>query len=123
MGGGTFEFYEHLGTATNNMAEYEGLILGLRKAKKLGAEDLSVFLDSELLVKQLNGLYRVKDEKLKLLFNKATALVRSFKKITVVHVPREENREADALARKGAALRHREKKEKKASASQLHLDI
>lgn len=91
---------EYIGIATNNIAEYSALIGGLAKARSLGITRIRVFLDSELVVKQLNGLYKVKNEKLKPLWEKAVELLRHFPDYKVSHVPREMNAEADSLARK-----------------------
>lgn len=94
-----------LGEVTNNVAEYSALIWGLSNAKRLGVTDLQVFADSELLVKQLNGVYRVKNEGLKPLFLKAQTLLRTFSSVSVKHVRREENKEADALANEAMDVR------------------
>lgn len=94
-----------LGDVTNNVAEYSALIWGLVNARKLGVTDLQVFADSELLVKQLNGVYRVKNEGLKPLFLKAQSLLRTFSSVSVKHVRREENKEADALANEAMDVR------------------
>lgn len=88
----------YLGEATNNVAEYEALLWGLRAARSLGARTLVVRADSELVVKQLRGEYRVKNEGLKPLFVQAQALRRAFESVEFVHVRREDNAEADALA-------------------------
>ncbi|MRS11454.1 MAG: ribonuclease HI family protein [Actinobacteria bacterium] len=87
-----------LGSVTNNVAEYEALLWGLRAALDAGAKRLVVKADSELVVKQLRGEYRVKNEGLKPLFTAAQGLRRGFDEVAFVHVPREENAEADALA-------------------------
>ena len=87
-----------LGVATNNQAEYSALILGLEKAVEIGAEEVEVRGDSELVIRQLRGQYRVKNPKLKPLFIQALKLSQKFKKCTFVHIRREENREADQLA-------------------------
>lgn len=87
-----------LGCVTNNVAEYEALLWGLRAALALGARHLVVRADSELVVKQMRGEYRVKNEGLKPLFVQAQALRRSFESVNFVHVRRELNLEADALA-------------------------
>lgn len=92
------ELYRYLGKATNNVAEYEALILGLEGVLALGGKELRVQSDSELLVRQLNGLYRVKDEKLKKLYRKALGLLQRLKSYRIVHVMRERNRLADRLA-------------------------
>jgi ribonuclease HI len=95
------ELSRYLGYATNNVAEYEGLIMGLEALLKLGKKRIRVQSDSQLLVRQLNGEYRVKDEKLKALFHKAIALLRQFEAYRIVHVPRELNKLADRLANQG----------------------
>lgn len=87
-----------LGSTTNNVAEYEALLWGLRNALALGHTRVQVYADSELLVKQLNGVYRVKNEGLKPLFLDAQALVRRFEAVTFTHVRREANEAADAMA-------------------------
>lgn len=92
-GGGCF-----LGETTNNIAEYRALLWGLEVALAQGVTELTVYSDSELLVRQMNGVYKVKHANLKPLFVQALGLVRRFQKIDVRHVRREENREADALA-------------------------
>ncbi len=87
-----------LGTCTNNVAEYEALIWGLENVLALGHAEVLVLADSELLVKQLNGAYRVKNEGLKPLFLRALSLLRKFSAFEVRHIPRAENKLADALA-------------------------
>lgn len=87
---------KYLGQTTNNQAEYQALVLGLNEASK-HTKELECFLDSELVVKQLNGEYRVKDEKLKPLFEKVGVLKKDFKKISFHHIRREKNKEADLL--------------------------
>ena len=95
------ELSRYLGHATNNVAEHEGLIMGLEALLKLGKKRIRVQSDSQLLVRQLNGEYRVKDEKLKALSHKAIALLRQFEAYRIVHVPRELNKLADRLANQG----------------------
>ncbi len=95
----TFEISEYIGIATNNIAEYSALIKGLSKAKELGIDELEIFLDSELIVKQINGSYKVKNEKLKSFHEKAVKLLGSFQNYSIKHVPREQNKEADKLAK------------------------
>jgi ribonuclease HI len=90
--------YGYLGTATNNVAEYQGLIHALRWALARGARRVRVCSDSELVVRQLNGRYRVKHPAMLPLHREATALLGRFERAEVVHVPREQNREADRLA-------------------------
>ena len=86
-----------LGVATNNVAEWTGLLTGLEAALELGIDDLAVRLDSELVVKQISGAYRVKHEGLIPLHAKAKALLRKFARVDVQHVRRKENAAADAL--------------------------
>ena len=91
----------YLGHATNNVAEYEGLLMGLEALIQLGRRRIRVQSDSQLLVRQLNGRYRVKDEKLKRLFERAMTLLRQFDSVEILHVPRELNKLADRLANQG----------------------
>jgi ribonuclease HI len=86
-----------LGVATNNVAEWTGLVTGLEAALELGIDDLAVRLDSELVVKQISGAYRVKHEGLIPLHAKAKMLLRKFARVDVQHVRRKENAAADAL--------------------------
>jgi len=92
------EISEFLGVATNNQAEYKALIAAFRKAADLGVKELDCYLDSELVVKQLKGEYRVKDKDLALLFLDIHNLSLKFKNISYTHIPREMNKEADRLA-------------------------
>lgn len=92
-----FDYARYIGEATNNQAEYQSLLFALEQAKKHGAEEAMCYLDSELIVKQMRGEYRIKDKDLGKLFIKIWNLSQSFKKITWHHVPREKNRVADAL--------------------------
>ena len=88
----------YIGTATNNQAEYMALIEGLRKAAEWRPDRIEVYMDSQLVVEQLAGRYRVKNSDLKPLHAQAVALLASFPKSSVTHVLREKNRGADALA-------------------------
>jgi 6-pyruvoyltetrahydropterin/6-carboxytetrahydropterin synthase len=90
----------YVGIATNNVAEYRALIWGLRNARGLRVRKLDVYADSELLVKQLLGTYRVKNEGIKPLFAEARQLLEGFESYTISHVPREMNSAADELANK-----------------------
>jgi ribonuclease HI len=92
---------ESFGRATNNAAEYAALLMGLRRALQLGLRRLDVRADSELLVRQLRGEYRVKNAKLKPLYEEATKLLSQFEVWALRHVPREANAEADRLANEG----------------------
>jgi len=87
-----------IGNTTNNVAEYTGLVLALEKAIDLEIKQVHVYMDSELIVKQLNGIYRVKNEKLLPLFVKARGLASKFSSFTISHVRREKNKLADQLA-------------------------
>ena len=87
-----------LGKQTNNVAEYEGVILGLKSAKELGATEVEVRADSLLLIRQLEGAYQVKYAALKALHAKAKQLLRSFERVDLRHVPREENTLADEMS-------------------------
>ena len=87
----------YLGIATNNVAEWTALVLGLEAAAKRGILRLSVRLDSELVVKQLRGEYRVKHAGLQPLYNRARQLLRRFSEVDVKHVPRKQNALADRL--------------------------
>ncbi len=87
-----------LGEATNNVAEYQGLLRGLKVANELGATRILVVSDSELMVKQINGQYRVKAENLKPLYQQAVALLGRFGKWQMTHTRRENNKLADQLA-------------------------
>ncbi|MBN2847574.1 MAG: ribonuclease HI family protein [Coriobacteriia bacterium] len=88
----------YLGETTNNVAEYEAVLWGLRAALAAGASCVEVRADSELVVKQMNGAYRVKSPGLRPLFLEAQQLRRRFERVDFVHVRREANAEADALA-------------------------
>jgi len=92
------EYSDFLGIATNNQAEYKAVILALKKAQELGGEELHFYLDSELVVKQLRGEYKVKNKDLASLFLEIHNLTINFQKISYTHVRRELNQEADRLA-------------------------
>ncbi|HAH07485.1 MAG TPA: ribonuclease H [Elusimicrobia bacterium] len=87
-----------LGEQTNNTAEYEALLEALRLAAELGGRRLKVRSDSQLLVRQFNGQYRVKNARLAGFLSEAHRLARGFERVELVHVPREENKRADELA-------------------------
>jgi ribonuclease HI len=93
-----FTLGRFIGRATNNVAEYSGLICGLEKAAELGATRVLVRGDSELVIKQMKGLYRVKNEGLKPLYQKARALADGFAEIKFDHTYRDGNELADKLA-------------------------
>jgi len=95
----------YLGEATNNVAEYQALILGLDTARQLGVRKLRIFADSELLVKQIQGAYQVKAPHLLPLWRQARQALEHFASFTISHVPRHDNRLADRLAQQ--AIDHR----------------
>jgi len=107
-----------LGRGTNNIAEYQGVIAGLEAAARLGFTDLTVRSDSELLCKQMQGQYRVKDATLKRLHARVRALMRSFQSVRFEHIPREMNSLADRLS--GEAARQAGADPSK---TQLQLDV
>ena len=90
--GGTF-----LGVATNNEAEYRALIEGLQAAKEFNPNHLDCFLDSSLVVNQLNGTFKIKEARLRKLVFEAKALEQELTSVRYQHIPREENKEADAI--------------------------
>jgi ribonuclease HI len=96
------ELSGYLGRTTNNVAEYEGLLMGLKALLELDRKHIVVQSDSQLMVRQLNGEYRVKDEKLKSLHEQASQLLRRFTSYRIVHVRRDMNKLADRLANRGA---------------------
>jgi len=96
---GNCRISEYIGIATNNVAEYSALIRGLEKARSLGVKVIDIYLDSELLVKQMNGVYKVKNKNLYRLWTRAKELLIDFDRCTITHVRRERNTEADLLAR------------------------
>ena len=89
---------EYLGEATNNVAEFCALIAALEEALKSGSLRVTVLTDSELLARQVTGLYRVKNQQLQWLHALIQRLARGFQKFEIRHIPREENRQADRLA-------------------------
>ena len=91
------EASELLGTATNNVAEYRGLLLGLRRARELGATEVEVVNDSELVAKQVNGTYRVKHPDMKPLHAAAMEALGGFDSWSIRSVPRAQNADADRL--------------------------
>jgi probable phosphoglycerate mutase len=95
------EVAEGLGETTNNVAEYTAAIRGLEEAEGLGAATVLLRSDSQLLINQLTGRYRVKSEHLQPLYRRARQLVTRFDRVTFEHVPRERNVEADRLANAG----------------------
>lgn len=90
--------HRYLGKATNNEAEYQALIEGLKAAAEWKPERLELFLDSKLVVEQVNGSYRVRKPELQPLYQRAKELLGGFDEVVISHVEREKNRGADALA-------------------------
>ncbi len=96
-------YCEPIGKATNNVAEYKAIIFALKKAKQLlGKEkskktDIEIRSDSELAISQLNGIYKIKNEDLKLLFIEIWNLKQDFKSVSFISIPREKNKAADSL--------------------------
>jgi ribonuclease HI len=97
-GGVIVELTKPLGTATNNVAEYNALLLGLEEAKRRGVDDLEVRMDSQLVVQQMRGLYRIRHPNMVPLALRAGALFASFPRRSITHVRREENAHADRLS-------------------------
>jgi ribonuclease HI len=102
------EHAQLLGTVTNNVAEYRALLLGLARAKKLGASEVEVIGDSELIAKQIKGLYKVKHPSMRPLYLEAMEAFRGFERWSIRTVPRAQNADADALVNaaldRGAAI-------------------
>lgn len=92
------EVVRYLGKSTNNEAEYHALVAALKEAKDLGATAIKIFADSELMVKQIKGEYKVKSAGLLPLYKEAKALLMWFKRYDIIHISREKNTEADRLA-------------------------
>ena len=97
---------EYLGRATNNVAEWTGVVRALELARELGAERVDLFLDSKLIVEQLHGRWRVKDVKLQPLWAAARAILADFRLWSATHVPRAQNALADALANEAIDRAH-----------------
>ena len=89
---------KYLGKATNNVAQYSALLVALKGATDLGCREIEVLADSELLVKQINGIYKVRSEDIRPLYEEAISLLKGFKSYKVRHVYREQNSAADKLA-------------------------
>jgi formyltetrahydrofolate-dependent phosphoribosylglycinamide formyltransferase len=104
-----------LGRATNNVAEYTGLVKALEAAAQIGSERICVFSDSELLVKQINGQYKVKSEQIRPLYRRAVNLLEKFKNWEVRHVTRDKNKKADNLVNRALDTEHDIKSKKKSA--------
>ena len=92
---------DYIGHATNNIAEYTACLRGITEALILGAKEIELFADSELLIKQINGEYKVKNEGLQPLYWQIMSLVKRLKHFKATHIPREKNKEADELSNIG----------------------
>tara|TARA_B110000014_G_scaffold214764_1_gene168112 strand:- start:2472 stop:2981 length:510 start_codon:yes stop_codon:yes gene_type:complete len=96
-----FSFSEYLHDSTNNEAEYGALIAGLKHLIKLNLLSPTIYSDSELIVKQVNGEYRVKNDRMIILYNEVINLLSSFNSWSLIHVLRDKNKVADKLANEG----------------------
>ena len=99
--------HKYLGETTNNVAEYLALIYALQEAQRQGWRRLTVKTDSELLARQINGQYKVRDRTLRLFHDLARHAMQGFQQLSIEHVGREQNREADRLAGKAVDGHHR----------------
>ncbi len=103
---GQKRYSQFIGEATNNEAEYQAIIFALKKIKQICGNkkakqmEIELFADSELVINQLNGKYKIKEKKLKELFLEVWNLKQDFKKVEFYHLPREKNKEADFLVNK-----------------------
>ena len=97
-GGREREVKKYLGTRTNNQAEYTALITALESAQNHKNQEIRIFTDSLLLANQMNGIWKVRHPEIKELYMRAKGLIEGFSRVTIRHIPREENREADRLA-------------------------
>ena len=91
-------YFYYLGIQTNNFAEYTGLLKALSLAKEMKAEEITVYTDSELMCKQINGVYKVKNPQLLILYKEAMTYICSLKSFKIEHIRREFNKDADSLA-------------------------
>ena len=98
------EYYKHIGVATNNIAEYNALVYALQEAHMLGAKNVVLHMDSELIAKQLKGEFKVKNKNIKSLFDQAVHLINGLEKVEVKHIDRSLNKEADKLANRAINL-------------------
>jgi ribonuclease HI len=96
------ELFESLGETTNNVAEYRALLLALRRAKERKVDTVEILSDSLLLVQQVNGIFKVRAPHLIPIVSDAIRRAKSFRRFSIRHIPREQNRKADRLANLGA---------------------
>jgi len=95
------EICDYIGQTTNNIAEYTALVTAMKEAIEVGCEEIEVFSDSELMVKQIKGEYQIKNEGLKRLYSQVSQLMKEFRSFSINHVKREFNKRADELANEG----------------------
>jgi len=95
------ELSDYIGETTNNIAEYTALLTALKEVREMGYDDVEVVSDSELMVKQINGEYEVKNLGLKKLYDQAKEIIKELKSFSIRHVRRSENKRADELANQG----------------------
>lgn len=105
-GGVVREIGEYIGRTTNNVAEYKALIRGLQECLELGASSVEISTDSELLARQIAGVYKVKSENLKPLYGEVMSILRRFQSVSISHVMREFNKKADQLANEGVRKKY-----------------
>lgn len=98
------EFNKYINVTTNNIAEYNAVIYGLQEALMERADEVELNLDSELVVQQLKGEYRVKNSNIRTVFEQALHLISGFKKVDIKHITRDKNKQADKLANKAINL-------------------
>jgi ribonuclease HI len=96
-----YSFSEYVPDLTNNEAEYRALIQGLKSAIDLNLLTIEIYADSELIVRQINGEYKVRNPRMKVLYDQVYALLNQLEAWSLTHVPREENRRADTLSKQG----------------------
>ncbi len=96
-----FSFSNYIGNKTNNEAEYFALIDGLNHALEKELKIITIYSDSQLIVNQINGKYQVKNERMKICYQKAMNILSNFNRWTITHIPREKNKEADFLSKQG----------------------
>lgn len=98
------ELSKYIGETTNNIAEYNALICALEEASALAADEVVIYMDSELMARQLSGEYRVKSDEIKPLFEKALGMLKNIGSFEIRHIEREKNKDADKLANKAINL-------------------
>ncbi len=105
IGDKIIEIAKYIGKATNNIAEYKSLIHALKKSLEQKADTIEVYMDSELVVKQVNGIYKVRSQNLSQLYKQVQSLLKRFKCYNIKYIPRTMNKRADSLAKE--AIRSR----------------